>query len=165
MSEHIPEDELLHSIEFTKDEKLFTVITYSSSYQQDKCCEIYDVEYDYKGQGWWHWSGSGPEDELSLDRGEGLTIIGYPNISTLEDLISRYDLLDGEVVWCEKCKCVYPENDTYFGDVIFNGKRYEDVRILCDHIFWNDELGWWDGPGSDEATSEEQSQEMTIYDN
>lgn len=163
-NEHVPEDELLHSIEFTEDGKLFTIRTYSFDYyNKEYYIEEYYVEYDNKNQGWYHNSGGGPEDNLLFERGEGLTLIGDPKVNTLGNIIEKFDLLEGEVVWCDKCKCFYPEEkDCYIRDVLFNGIKYEEVYILCDHIFWNGELGWWDGPGSDEATPEEQSQEMII---
>ena len=144
------EDQLLHSIEFL-GEKIFTIITYSryQSYGE------YHVEYDGEEQGWWHWAGGGPIDDLVFERGEGLAKVGFPEVSTLGDLIEKYDLMQGECEYCNICEEVFSEENAYYiEEVEFNGKIYEDTYALCEHVFWNSEEGFWYGPGSDEYYEE-----------
>lgn len=144
------EAELLHSVEFTKKRRIFTVISYSrhNSYNE------FHVEYDKEGQGWWHWAGGGPVHDLVYQRGEGLA---QASVDTLRDLIEKYDLYCGEVVWCNICKCSYPEDDQYeIDEITFNGTVYRDTYALCPHIFWDNIEGIWYGPGSEEYFCEKE---------
>lgn len=94
--------------------------------------EIYDVDFDHRGQGWYHCSGSGPwnaEERIALAVHLTLYETGYKvkmgrelSQTTLRDVIIQHALIEGRCIYCTICDKTYPEN------------------LPCEHIRQDDEI-------------------------
>jgi len=112
-----------------RDGRPFEVIVCTETY-----CDLYDVEWSQKhGQLFWHLSGGMPRDTVQ-EPSAGLEHLP-PGVTTFEALCERLEMHQGEVVYCQECDDHLPTS----GD-------------LCEHIWWDDEGGWWSGPGYVECT-------------
>jgi hypothetical protein len=124
MKEKYDEDNKIVSMEW-RDKKPFSATV------SDGQTEItYDVEYTITGQGCYHWSCSGPSGPIKGYNG----LFRLPKkIRTMTQLIRHFDLIDGEVVWCSKCK----------------GWIYTDNAPGHEHFESCDDCGWYHEKGAD----------------
>jgi len=130
--EDTPEDQLAYAV-FSGEGELRSFGTFTGADRHR--VEIYDVEWDSGGQGYYSNVGCGPWEGSYVATFHGerpdLHIYQYAPYcqATLSDLVGQYGLIEADVVWCDICR---------------NWFVFESA---CEHLFWDDEIGWWSGPG------------------
>ena len=113
----------IHSIEWLNG-KPFSVIVYQD--EKNTWATTYDIDYCKRdNQLYYYWSGGG---HATVNEGrEGLDIM--PDIKTFDDLVRHFGMIEDETQWCSQC-----------GDIL-------PIENLCDHIYWDEEEGWWKEKG------------------
>jgi hypothetical protein len=90
--------------------------------------DLVDIDYCKANQIlYWHTSGGRP----NIDNGEGLDKLPQ-GITTFQQLIDWFKMEESATVHCTICKDCFPSDET------------------CEHIVWDEEIGWWGGPGYSE---------------
>jgi len=82
--------------------------------------DSYDIDFTKFGDGYYHWSGGGIDlknKELYMNGVDKLPT----GVTTFEELIEHYELIEGRTFWCEICKSRWSENSP------------------CKHVEWCDD--------------------------